>query len=490
MTQSLVPSRRVWTRQPQRVVEIDRAHRAIIGNIVLLDYVAPISRVIKIGTVGSAVNGAGVASYCSGSGNRIDLGANRSPATRNCTAIVVFRVRALTSTARLVVTHSASNTGGISISVNAAGAVEISSGDGLGTSSYNRRSLTTAPGVVVVGREYTVVAGFTSATTGYIYVNGVAKAITPSGTAASYAPGSGNGLLHAIYNEGTWYYGNQEINACVVLENVVAESVAKTISENPWQIFQPREQQTFYSIGGGGLASVYGDNAVAYAIREMLSSDSGIEYAIRNAIYRDDAVGYALRAAISANSAVGYVLRQAIAKDDLESYLIRGIAQSDDAEAYKIRGLVQTSDNETYSIRSSVQASVSTAYDVMSSATVAANNAVSYAVRGMASSDAVTGYTLRSAVAASESSAYSVRSAVSRDAVAGYEIAAAESSVYADSTVAYSVDGVAPSCPSAESIAAAVLAALQATTIPVNIEAVNSIPIKGAGTPSNPWNPA
>ena len=125
--------------------------------------------------------------------------------------------------------------------------------------------------------------------------------------------------------------------------------------------------------------------------------------------------------------------------------------------------------------------------DVMSSATVAANNAVSYAVRGMASSDAVTGYTLRSAVAASESSAYSVRSAVSRDAVAGYEIAAAESSVYADSTVAYSVDGVAPSCPSAESIAAAVLAALQATTIPVNNTLINGAPVIGDGSEANPW---
>ena len=57
-------------------------------------------------------------------------------------------------------------------------------------------------------------------------------------------------------------------------------------------------------------------------------------------------------------------------------------------------------------------------------------------------------------------------------------------------SAAYATTVVGGSGPSAESIAAAVLAALQATTIPVNIEAVNSIPIKGAGTPSNPWNPA
>ena len=64
--------------------------------------------------------------------------------------------------------------------------------------------------------------------------------------------------------------------------------------------------------------------------------------------------------------------------------------------------------------------------------------------------------------------------------------------VYVERTraTAYTTTSVGGSGPSAESIAAAVLAALQATTIPVNIEAVNSIPIKGAGTPSNPWNPA
>ena len=38
-------------------------------------------------------------------------------------------------------------------------------------------------------------------------------------------------------------------------------------------------------------------------------------------------------------------------------------------------------------------------------------------------------------------------------------------------------------------IAAAVLAALQATAIPVNIKAVNDVTIKGVGTPANPWNP-
>ena len=56
-------------------------------------------------------------------------------------------------------------------------------------------------------------------------------------------------------------------------------------------------------------------------------------------------------------------------------------------------------------------------------------------------------------------------------------------------SAAFSTTAVGGSGPSAESIAAAVLAALQATEIPVNVESVNGLPIKGTGTEANPWNP-
>ena len=57
-------------------------------------------------------------------------------------------------------------------------------------------------------------------------------------------------------------------------------------------------------------------------------------------------------------------------------------------------------------------------------------------------------------------------------------------------SAAFSTTAVGGSGPSAESIAAAVLAALQATEIPVNVESVNGQPIKGSGTETDPWNPA
>ena len=44
--------------------------------------------------------------------------------------------------------------------------------------------------------------------------------------------------------------------------------------------------------------------------------------------------------------------------------------------------------------------------------------------------------------------------------------------------------------PTAESIAAAVLAALQATTIPVNVTQVNHVTLQGSGIPADPMRPA
>ena len=43
--------------------------------------------------------------------------------------------------------------------------------------------------------------------------------------------------------------------------------------------------------------------------------------------------------------------------------------------------------------------------------------------------------------------------------------------------------------PSAADIAAALLTALNATTIPVNIKQVNSVPIKGSGVVGDTWGP-
>ena len=54
-------------------------------------------------------------------------------------------------------------------------------------------------------------------------------------------------------------------------------------------------------------------------------------------------------------------------------------------------------------------------------------------------------------------------------------------------SAAFSTTAVGGSGPSAESIAAAVVAALQATTIPVNNTLINGAPVIGDGSEANPW---
>lgn len=57
-------------------------------------------------------------------------------------------------------------------------------------------------------------------------------------------------------------------------------------------------------------------------------------------------------------------------------------------------------------------------------------------------------------------------------------------------SAAYATTAVGGSGPSAESIAAAVLAAMQANPPPTNTVMVNHVPLQGAGTPANPMRPA
>ena len=51
------------------------------------------------------------------------------------------------------------------------------------------------------------------------------------------------------------------------------------------------------------------------------------------------------------------------------------------------------------------------------------------------------------------------------------------------------LDTLSPGGFTKEGIAAAVVSALQATTIPVNIKQVNDVTVQGAGTKLNPWQP-
>lgn len=500
MSKILVPSRRIWTRQPQQPVEIDWSNPITRGLAIavepdLIDLARRRRGATVVGSGKKVSTSYGVAQSLSST--VINYGTDNPLSGREFTFQLLEIPTSLTQAAGIVdkrETAAANNSFSIGYNYTAGSEFSVDFGNSTGAGgtsgvaySFSRSQFSTD------GNHLVITANLAASSLEKIKLwrNNASISLERAPTA--------DNLVSEIYagtspleigrvNNGTLYYAGKLVFFRAWSRQLISDEI-RSLFEAPYQIFKPRRRVAYFDIVAGGLTSVYSDNAVAYAIREMLSSDTGIEYAIRNAIYKDDAVGYYLRSAIAQNSEVGYVLRSAIAKDDAEAYKIRGLVQASDAEAYSIRGLVQASDGEAYKIRSQVQADTSTSYDIQSSTSVASSNAVNYSVRGAVAASVLVGYSVRGSAQRDAASAYSVRSAVSRDVVASYSVSASASSVYADSTASYLVDGVVPSDPSAESIAAAVLAALQATTIPVNIKQVNDVTVQGAGTKLNPWQP-
>ena len=480
MTQIIVPSRRVWTQQPQQpgLSPAFAPHFVWSGAFPSLDLSAQRPVTVLNGTF--PVDGGGRSFFTTLVEENSKLYCTLAPSPgSNFIAVVQYE----TLTDEIDGIFLAGKTAWFG-----ANGFMFESKTNVDTLEINGGNESTFPTISVPsvgkadGKVHTLVVRYRGASAAVFFDGRSYGSVNIVAPAGEWPSGIGIG------NYASTASGNAQSRK-FYLAAIVLNGDPLSLSANPWQLFSRRDRRTIIDFGASGTTAVYADSALTYYIRSLLSSDSGIQYAIRNAIYKDDAVGYFLRSAIAQNSEVGYVLRSAIAKDDAEAYKIRGLVQASDAEAYSIRGLVQTSDGEAYKIRSQVQADTSTSYDIQSSTSVASSNAVNYSVRGAVAASELVGYSVRGSAQRDAASAYSVRSAASRDVVASYAVSASASSVYADSTASYLVDGVVPSGPSAESIAAAVLAALQATTIPANIKQVNDVTVQGAGTKLNPWQP-
>lgn len=231
-----VPERKVWSIQPESVSSASNP------SVFLYNTTSDATRTY-IGTVTKTYLSSGIAETCSGTGNRIDFSRNISPVSPTQAFFVInFKVNSLASTARLIVTHSSTNYAGLDVQITAAGAIYVNYGDNVGSGSANRRSLSSGAGIVSTNREYTLTIGYTSSTTGICFLNGTSIALTASGTAATYSVGSGVGMLHSLFNSGSYIYGNQTINLAALFYRQINAIEAKSLSENPWQLFAPRRQ--------------------------------------------------------------------------------------------------------------------------------------------------------------------------------------------------------------------------------------------------------
>lgn len=242
-----------WTRRPLRPQRLLAKHQALQGGSPVIAWNAADHLVDSLGRAFTLVGTAGVReandgpeSFASGTSNRIEL-PNFSPPTAACTVILTLRPQA---SCWLLHTCTANNSSGIRISLSATLQVECTFGDGAGAGSGNRRTYVTTP-TLTAGEVSTVVISFTRVTSGYININGQSAAFSVTGTATNYAPGAGNGMLHASYLSSTYSYGPGEsgLLGLIVLPQYTQPDLGAALALNPWQVYARREEHVYNFTG-------------------------------------------------------------------------------------------------------------------------------------------------------------------------------------------------------------------------------------------------
>jgi len=368
----------------------------------------------------------------------------------------------------------------------------------------------TLPHVIVYSYDGTTWSGYLDGR----LVFSVARTFTLDLTAAQSSPESA--LLAA--NTGT-----NALNATLLLHAAwptgVSPRLLPLLAKNPWQIFEPEVSRIWvddYVSAGGGATTISSDASASYAIRAAITSDAAASYPVRSATSSDTTAAYPLRAATQSDTAAAYAIRSAASADALASYYVLGLVQSDTAGSYAVRSAAQSDALASYAVRSAVQSDALAGYEILSAGVVVSDSPASYAIRAAVQTDGAASYPVRSVAQADAAGTYAVRAAVWSDAGASYAVQGALVAVWADATASYFVDGVVASgvYPSQTTvlagvqygptgveytgtfvfatpgdIAAAVLASLQATAIPVNMTQVKGQPINGAGSEADPWGP-
>jgi hypothetical protein len=257
-----------WKRRPLRPVPLLEEHPVLRGGRPLFAWDAAdglldqFGRVLAtVGTAAARESGDGPETAASGSGNRIDAPFNFSPPTVACTCILVFRPQ---TSSEVFQSHASSNYAGIRVAVSAANQLVFEYGDGAGTGSSARRThVVTA--ALTPGQQTCVVISFSSITSGYFIVDGVAQAYTNTGTATGYAVGSGNGVLHAAYRSGAYINSTNAsgISSLIVLPFFVEQNTGQSLGDNPWQLYARTEEHAYNYSGVPEISGITPDETSA-----------------------------------------------------------------------------------------------------------------------------------------------------------------------------------------------------------------------------------
>jgi hypothetical protein len=328
-----------------------------------------------------------------------------------------------------------------------------------------------ASGTYTAGRH--VIVGTWDGASIRLYIDGVLAATTSvTGTFITQTDllSIGSDSSYGAPVAGTYWEGDISLVG-IALGTLWNGNLVKSLSDNPWQIFQPTNRAIWVPVGGGttwvpvggGTTPVTSDSTASYLILEAVTSDASAAYNIGAVqVSSDTTASYAIRTSALSDTSASYSIAAPIISDTSASYsiLTAGAVTSDTASSYAIRGVVQSDASVAYELRGAVQASMGAGYDI------------------------------RQSIQSDASAAYMMRGAVESDLDAAYAVLAL-SAVTSDLAASYAVTGVAGlSAADIAAITAAVMAALNATTIPVDAKKMNGAAIAGDGSAGNLWRGA
>lgn len=216
----------------------------------------------------------------------------------------------------------------------------------------------------------------------------------------------------------------------------LSPSEARSVTTNPWQIFQPLQRRIFVSIPSGGLEAIFSDNLDYYSIRGLIDSSVNLNYNIRtftqtdkSSVFNvrtntavDNSVTYVLRNLVQTNAAAGYNVRGNASLDASANYNIRTISDNINTASYSIRAIVNNINNASYNLRGVTSSDKSSAFNVRG---LAANSlGIVYNLRGSAYSDSLNNYTVLSAssVSAAVTAVYNLRNLVNNTISSSFNI--------------------------------------------------------------------
>ena len=250
MANIIVPSRRIWTRQPQQAVEIDR--QSPFGQSALVwSGAAPEINQANLAAA-SIVSGARSVSLLGRSVNiqngYIDVAGSFTVVSTPISFLWVGRHNETGSRNSELIGSSAGAAAGVSFGYSV-GDIRISWPNGGG-------SLTAAVTVDPAIGDFISVAGSYNPTSGLLvvcYKNHSTGVVRSGNTSYGYSNWSaGNGLWRIGNSQGSgWTTKGDNFLALATLRALPLAALISS-AQNPWQIFAPQKRYSFFDMGAGG----------------------------------------------------------------------------------------------------------------------------------------------------------------------------------------------------------------------------------------------